>query len=1027
MAFKMKRHDSGKSKEKAPADPDALPPFKRFFFDRRDHELLEIVNDVLTRHSPVAHARKQFFPVFHPHGIKEMAESRGLRMAYALVRLIDTMQAGATADRLKALRSLRDEVLTAPAGPLPVNTSRVLLQIMKDLVRAHGDTDQQLRLAHDFRTTASGKPRQVRKLLERYQLLEMPEAWNQLAFDDHVHDANTKGRKSPTHLIMDAWIKGIRRLRVIYYNYIEPGDAAELMEAAAIMGITLRIGIEFSARFRNRYIQLIWVPRGFPDAQAFLCFLAEANVSALMAEGKKVSRLQQAGVLSLLEGFNRRYRPALNRRFDIALPPLDAGEFIDFVGPGQASRVHLGQFIHRRLFPLMARRTAELKKEMVRLLPEAQQSARAAVAAMDRLVPARIVEECLSPETPSIPAGNGMPENTAGLPPLLSLPPKALLDRLVQLHTGYRITLNLSGLSAADTLEILYDTRGLITRLEIFNLKDHTRGETTEIPAINRLQQAINRGNVIALKRFTRDLITHLAESDPPDAGARIEKLRTILHDIADFQSCYRAIPLKSRIGSDSTGAFAGFHGMGLAIIDTLPPRARREIRRNRNNVRTRIPLHMTVYPRKTFLPREKGGPGPSPGFRLLRQIPFIAWLGYRIRRDWFYVESYTRIQQPGNIVTLGGVRPDEGNGFSLDKEAHRKPETPRRREYLDTRLKNALKAAIGFLPAFASFALTKDWWVLAYLGAFIWFAITGLRNILQSVLGGGGVRRSPLLRWNDYVSWERLTDSLLFTGFSVPLLDVLVKSILLDHGLHMTTATAPVSLYSIMALCNGIYLSAHNTFRGLPREAIIGNLFRSLLSIPVAIGFNAAIGMGLSWHGTPGVDATLQKWAAVISKAASDLVAGFIEGSADRLHNIRVRIRDYESVLAGIFNAYARLELLYPETDVLKMIESPQRRADPPRGDTADLQTIITIHALDLLYFQMYQARAQSALETVLKTLSTDEQRILHGCLLALRRQRTVCRLFIDGMVGRNFSRPLAFYLNQSEGFLKKMGRQRA
>jgi hypothetical protein len=27
--------------------------------------------------------------------------------------------------------------------------------------------------------------------------VEMPEAWNQVSFDDHVHDANTKGRKSP--------------------------------------------------------------------------------------------------------------------------------------------------------------------------------------------------------------------------------------------------------------------------------------------------------------------------------------------------------------------------------------------------------------------------------------------------------------------------------------------------------------------------------------------------------------------------------------------------------------------------------------------------------------------------------------------------------------------------------------------------------------------------------------------------------------------------------------------------------------
>ena len=41
---------------------------------------------------------------------------------------------------------------------------------------------------------------------------------------------------------------------------------------------------------------------------------------------------------------------------------------------------------------------------------------------------------------------------------------------------------------------------------------------------------------------------------------------------------------------------------------------------------------------------------------------------------------------------------------------------------YLNNYLKNSLKILIGFIPAFATFALTKDWWFLAYFGAFIWF-----------------------------------------------------------------------------------------------------------------------------------------------------------------------------------------------------------------------------------------------------------------------------------------------------------------
>jgi len=171
-----------------------------------------------------------------------MAASKELRVAYAVIHLLHSLEVGEAEDRLGALRSLRDEVLYSAQSFLRRNTARVLLQIMKKLVQASGDYRRQLELAHDFRITASGKPRIVREQLRRYHLLEMPEEWNQIATDDHVHDINTKGRKSSTHLIMDAWIKGIRRIKVIYYNHVKADVAEELLKAAEIMGIRVRIG-----------------------------------------------------------------------------------------------------------------------------------------------------------------------------------------------------------------------------------------------------------------------------------------------------------------------------------------------------------------------------------------------------------------------------------------------------------------------------------------------------------------------------------------------------------------------------------------------------------------------------------------------------------------------------------------------------------------------------------------------------------------------------------------------------------------
>ena len=149
------------------------------------------------------------------------------------------------------------------------------MQIMKELVRSDGNELRQLELAHDFRMVYTGKPLLVRKELAKYHLLEMPEEWNQFAFDDHVHDANTKGRKSPTHLLMDAWIKGIRKLTVVYYNHVEQEVVEELLEAGAILDIHVRIGIEFSSRFRNKFVRFIWELEGFFDSHSLLQFLQE--------------------------------------------------------------------------------------------------------------------------------------------------------------------------------------------------------------------------------------------------------------------------------------------------------------------------------------------------------------------------------------------------------------------------------------------------------------------------------------------------------------------------------------------------------------------------------------------------------------------------------------------------------------------------------------------------------------------------------------------------------------------------------
>jgi hypothetical protein len=289
-------------------------------------------------------------------------------------------------------------------------------------------------------------------------------------------------------------------------------------------------------------------------------------------------------------------------------------------------------------------------------------------------------------------------------------------------------------------------------------------------------------------------------------------------------------------------------------------------------------------------------------------------------------------------------------------------------------------------------------------------------------VLGGGGLRRSPLLRWNDYISWNRLTDSLLYTGFSVPLLDYLVKTVALDRGFGITTSNHPVLLYTFMALANGIYLFSHNSVRGLSKNVAFGNLFRSLISIPIAVGLNACLSAILPMAGIVNPDMVLQKWAAIISKTASDFVAGIIEGLSDRYANIRLRMRDYRQKFNSLLDVYSELELLHPDVRTFDILRAPSEKKATARAETIEMERTIMLHALDLLYFWMYQPRARSAFKRFIESLSEDERQIMVSSQFTLQRNREISQLFIDGIFGNNFPKPLSFYLARYTEYLSSI-----
>lgn len=996
--------------------------FSPLYFDKADRDLLSMVNRALDRGEGLEN--RVFNANLHPHGILELATTHEFRVAHAVINLLSNLSAGQAEDRLQALRALHDEVLHSAQTPFRYNTGRVLIQIMKEIVRSRHDEFAQLKLMHDFRKVASGNPRIVRHFLERYHLLEMPEEWNQLTVDHHVHDANTKGRKNPTHLIMDAWVKGIRVLTVIYYNYVELSVARELLQAAEIVGISVRLGLEFSACFRSGVVSLAWAPRGFSDTESFLAFLEEKPVVALMNEGRKASKWLEGRVLGTLDQWNSDMRLQLMREVGVELPVISREEFLTYVHTGQASLLHLAELVHRTCLPVFQESARRWQDELDTADAERRQLLERRIERMDAITPEVILETWLGGQRVPMLVCPLQSEPHPDLPVIMQLGVEELLEWLISLRSGFRITLQLADLRTEDVLELLWDCKGHITHLELFNLKEWQQGRLKHLEAINELQRAVNGGSVLRLKQLIRGMIRRMESSKKPEDMERCAKFRNILRNIPTLQGPYKVAPLGTRIGTDSTSNSSIRHGMGLAVLPTLPRGARRLLTKKNTPFRPiRLPVNLGLLQRCTWSEAPRPLTMLGRWRKLLQVIPGFGKLGMCKVTEW--VATYSTIHKTNaNVITMGGLNGSPDNGLRRRPENISEQRKKPGLDYLRTRYANLLKVLIGFIPALLAFSQTQEWWFLALFGAPIWFAITGLRNIAQAVLGGGGIRQNSMLRWNNYVNWTRICDSLMFTGLSVVLLELGVRSLLLERILGLTVANHFVVVFTIIAAANGLYISSHNIFRGFPKEAVIGNLFRSILAIPVSVLYFDLLSYGAVFLGIANSADILQPGAAIISKAASDTIAGLIEGFADRRNNRRLRTWDYTTKLGHLFNCYSRMELAFPDTNMLVVLSKPRELITMLSGEHRRMLHALIINALDLMYLWMYQPYAQQTLVSAIRNMTQEERILLYRSQLILMEVKDVSQLFVDGLVGVNFARALSFYLDSHADYIHDIHR---
>ncbi len=996
--------------------------WSKFYFDKHDYELLNLVNAIVARHDTAESGQFIFDANLHPHGIKSHALSREMRVAHAVARLIDSLEVGDSTNRLDALRSLYDEVLNSARTSFRRNTARVLIEIMKDLLRSHGDMQRQIYLASDFRRAARGNPRVVRELLARYGLVEMPEDWSQLSFDHHVHDANTKGRKNPTHLVMDAWLKGIRYLTIIYYNYIDEAAAREVLSAASIVGVHVRIGFEFMVPFRGRYIQFIWSPRIADNIEDFLSFLAEPPMQHLMTFGREASRWRQKYAFEVLDKWNEQYLPEVANLLDIEAGQaghISHNMFKQFVGSGHASVALLAECIFNQLSPLIKQKQTELEPLLKSNDEEIRESNKSKYEALQSFSSATIYNNYIIHDKNSDIISSRVPGKGFKVPELMRQSPVNLLDWLTSIYSDCMLTLNIATLDCEDVLELLWRCQGMITHLELFNLREWYEGKISQVDEIVELQRAINEATIPRLKHIVLAKLKKREQEGPfehesdSDHKERCAILRDILGNIQIFKNFYSLKQLRTRMGTDATGRPGSDIGMGMVFAETLPKRAQKILEDCGANAA--VPFHITIQYTTRFTPSDVVQQ-KSVLTRIIRAIPGMQDHGYIKEQEWHTRSSSVYHVDKGNMFLLGGVKRRELIQNYVSKRKQDRPEG----RYLNSRLANILKVLLGFIPACIAFQYTQTWWFLAWFGPIIWFGITGVRNIIQAVVAGRGLYRSTLLRWNDHVSWSRLCDSLMYTGFSVPLLEYGVRILLLQDGLGYTVANQTVLVYSIMALVNGFYISWHNLLRGLPKEAIIGNLFRSALAIPVSILFNGVAYEVIYLADLGNPNEMLQMGTAIISKLASDTVAALIEGYADHKNNVRMRRWDYKTKFQQMFNCYVQVELLFPEEDVIAKLVKPKKFLEQLGDEHVALKKAIIVNSLDFMYFWMYRPRSQEVCKKAIANMSKEERLIFGYFQLVLMQEQEVSRLFVDGMLGRHFGKPLAFYLAEHRAYLK-------
>jgi hypothetical protein len=312
----------------------------------------------------------------HPSGfVKEVAKRR-LTIAEAYLKLVSSLGVENFRDRLDALQVLVHQAWHSKTLSMPINTARVQVALMKLCIEYKDDRRRQLELMSDFALASYGQENVIRRLLEELDLIEVPEderplSEMNLGWDGHVHDFLTEGRKTPSQLLLDAFISGISHLTVAYYDLADTRLFEEALEAGRILGIQVEVGIEFSIGPQFGRLHFMYLPPDCHSAAGLGTFLEQHRETLQPFFGGLAANAEnrRKTISALLDAFNLAHLCEINDRFRnlpfLQVQPLRWEDLEAIIHGGQASRIHVGQLLAERIKPVLHKRVLYLKNQLI--------------------------------------------------------------------------------------------------------------------------------------------------------------------------------------------------------------------------------------------------------------------------------------------------------------------------------------------------------------------------------------------------------------------------------------------------------------------------------------------------------------------------------------------------------------------------------------------------------------------------------------------------------------------------------------